>query len=108
MFIVGGFNVSPPEIEDYLLRNPKIHSVSVVGVPDERLGEIGCAFVKLKEGETLTESEIINYCEGKIANIKVPKYVIFTDEFPLNPQGKVQKFKLREKAVEELGLKELK
>jgi fatty-acyl-CoA synthase len=106
MFIVGGFNVSPTEIEDFLLKHPKIQAVSVVGVPDERLGEVGAAFVQLKKGETATAQEIIDYCKGKIANMKIPRYVFFVEEFPLNPQGKVQKFKQREWAIRELGLKE--
>jgi fatty-acyl-CoA synthase len=106
MFTVGGFNVSPPEIENYILRHPKISSVAITGVPDQRLGEVGAAFIKLKEGEKATPEEIINFCKGKIADIKVPRYVYFVEEFPLNPQGKIQKFKLREKAVKELGLKE--
>jgi fatty-acyl-CoA synthase len=106
MFTVGGFNVSPPEIENYILKHPKISSVAITGVPDQRLGEVGAAFIKLKEGEKATPEEIINFCKGKIADIKVPRYVYFVEEFPLNPQGKIQKFKLREKAVKELGLKE--
>ena len=108
MYTVGGFNVSPPEIEGFLLKHPKIEAISVVGVPDERLGEVGAAFVRLKRGETSTESEIIAFCKENIADIKVPRYVFFVDEFPLNPQGKVQKFKQREWAVEKLKLKELK
>jgi fatty-acyl-CoA synthase len=106
MYIVGGFNVSPPEIEDFLLRHPKIEAVSVVGVPDQRLGEVGAAFIRLKKGQPATETEIIDYCKARIANIKVPRYVFFIEEFPLNPQGKVQKFKQREWAVKELGLSE--
>jgi fatty-acyl-CoA synthase len=105
MFTVGGFNVSPPEIENYILKYPKVASVAVAGVPDERLGEVGAAFIKLKKGEKAIPTEIIDFCKGNIANIKVPRYVFFVDELPMNPQGKVQKFKLREKAVEELGLK---
>jgi fatty-acyl-CoA synthase len=106
MYIVGGFNVSPPEMEDFLLRHPKIETVSVVGVPDQRLGEVGAAFIRLKKGQTATETEIIDHCKARIANIKVPRYVFFVEEFPLNPQGKVQKFKQREWAVKELGLSE--
>jgi len=104
MFTVGGFNVSPPEIEDFLLKHPKIASVSVVGVPDERLGEVGAAFIKLKEGEKMTAEDIISFCKGKIADIKVPRYVFFIEEFPLNPQGKVQKFRLRERVINEMNL----
>ncbi|MFC1892760.1 AMP-binding protein [Chloroflexota bacterium] len=108
MYTVGGFNVSPPETEDFLLKHPKIEAVSIVGVPEERLGEVGAAFIRLKKGETATETEIIQYCKEKIADIKVPRYVFFIEQFPLNPQGKVQKFKQREWAVKELGLKERK
>ena len=108
MFTVGGFNVSPPEIEGFLLKHPKIESVSVVGVPDERLGEVGAAFIRLKRGQVATEKEFIEFCKDNIADIKVPRYVFFAEEFPLNPQGKVQKFKQREWAIGELKLKERK
>ena len=107
MFNVGGFNVSPPEVEEFLLKNPKIESVSVVGVPEERLGEIGAAFIRLKKGQSATEEEIIGFCKDRIANIKIPRYVFFVDKFPLTPQGKVRKFKQREWAVKKLGLKEM-
>jgi fatty-acyl-CoA synthase len=102
MFTVGGFNVSPPEIEGFLLKHPKIQAISVVGVPDKRLGEVCAAFVCLKRGETSTESEIIQFCRENIADIKVPRYVFFVEEFPLNAQGKVQKFKQKEWATEKL------
>jgi len=101
MFIVGGFNVSPPEIENFLLTHPSIENASVVGVPDERLGEVGAAFIKSKRGHKLTKDEVIEFCQGRIADIKVPRYVFFVEEFPLTPQGKVQKFKLREQAITE-------
>ena len=104
MFTVGGFNVSPPEIENYLLKHPKVSNVAVVGVPDQRLGEVGTAFIKLKEGQNVTKEEILDFCKDKISNVKIPRYIFFTNKFPLNPQGKVQKFKLREKAVKELNL----
>jgi fatty-acyl-CoA synthase len=105
MFIVGGFNVSPPEIENFLLTHPSIENAAVVGIPDDRLGEVGAAFIKFKTGHKLTQDEVIGFCKGRIADIKVPRYVFFVEEFPLTPQGKVQKFKLREEAVERLGLK---
>lgn len=108
MFTVGGFNVSPPEVENYFLKHPKVSSVAVAGVPDKRLGEVGAAFIKLKTSERATPEEMIQFCRGNIADIKVPRYVFFVDEFPINPQGKVQKFKLREKAIKELGLEETK
>lgn len=108
MFTVGGFNVSPPEIEEFLRKYPKVQDVAVVGVPDERLGEVGAAYIRLKEGEAATEEEIINLCKEKLADIKVPRYVFFVEEFPLNPQAKVQKFKLREQFIKERGIEEKK
>lgn len=105
MFTVGGFNVSPPEIENFLLTHQDIENAVVVGMPDKRLGEVGAAFIRLKKGSKLSETEIIEFCKGRIADIKVPRYVFFVEQFPLTPQGKVQKFKLREEAVERLGLK---
>ena len=104
MFIVGGFNVSPAEVENILLKHPKIENVSVVGVPDQRLGEIGAAFIILKEGQAATEEEIIAFSKERMSNLRTPKYVLFTDKLPLTPQGKVQKFVLREQAEKELGL----
>jgi len=68
----------------------------VVGVPDERWGEVGAAFIELKEGEKATEEEIISFCKGKIAVFKIPKYVRFLEEFPLTASGKIQKFALRD------------
>ena len=103
MFTVGGFNVSPPEIENFLMSHPDVQNAAVVGVPDERLGEVGAAFVKLKEGSKSKENDLIKFCRGQIADIKVPRYVFFVTELPVTPQGKVQKFKLREKAVEEIN-----
>ena len=108
MYTVGGMNVSPPEIEGFLLKNPKIKAVSVVGVPHDRLGEVGAAFIQLHEGQKATEDEFIKECQQNIADIKVPRYVFFVDSFPLNPQGKIQKFKQKEWAVKQLDLKERK
>ena len=108
MYTVGGMNVSPPEIENFLLKNPKIKAVSIVGLPDDRLGEVGAAFIQLHEGQTATGDEFIEECKENIADIKAPRYVFFVDSFPLNPQGKVQKFKQREWAINRLGLKERK
>jgi fatty-acyl-CoA synthase len=106
MFTVGGFNVSPPEIEGFIRKHPKVEDVAVAGVPEKRLGEVGAAFIRLKQGQTATEEEIIDFCKGKITDIKVPRYVFFVEEFPLSHQFKVQKFRLREMAVKELGLEE--
>jgi fatty-acyl-CoA synthase len=104
MFITGGVNAYPAEIESFLMTNPKISMVSVVGVPDRRMGEVAMAFVKLKEGETATDEEIIAFSREKMANYKAPRYVKFVGDFPMTATGKVQKFVLREGAVKELGL----
>ena len=104
MFITGGVNAYPAEIESFLMTHPKISMVAVTGVPDRRMGEVAMAFVKLKEGETATEEEIISFARGKMANYKAPKYVKFVDDFPMTATGKVQKFVLKETAVSELGL----
>ncbi len=104
MFITGGINAYPAEIENFLMTNPKISMVSVVGVPDRRMGEVAMAFVKLKEGQTATEEEIIKFAREKMANYKAPKYVKFVTDFPMTPTGKIQKFVLKEQAIRELGL----
>lgn len=105
MLRVGGENVSAMEVESFLLGHPKIKQVQLIGVPDTRLMEVGMAFVELKEGETATEEEIIAYCRGRIANFKIPRYVIFVQEFPMTGSGKIQKYKLKEKAHEILNKK---
>jgi fatty-acyl-CoA synthase len=102
MFISGGTNVYPAEVENFLYTFPKIQQVAVIGVPDERMGERGMAFIILKEGQTSNEKEILAFCRGKIANYKIPKYVKFVNEIPMAGVGKVQKFKLQESALEEL------
>jgi fatty-acyl-CoA synthase len=104
MIIVGGYNVYPAEVESLIIRYPKVKHVSVVGVPDRRLGEVPMAFVQLREGEGATETEIIDFCKEKLANTKVPKYIKFVKEFPTTLQGKVKKSELREQAIRELGL----
>jgi fatty-acyl-CoA synthase len=105
VFMPGGLNVSPEEVENILYAHSKIKQVTVVGVPDPVMGEVGMAFVELKEGEKETEEGIIQFCKGKIANFKIPKYVRFISEFPMTSTGKVQRFKLRERAICEMGLK---
>jgi acyl-CoA synthetase (AMP-forming)/AMP-acid ligase II len=100
MFIVGGFNAYPAEIEGLMLRNAKIAQVSVVGAPDERLGEVACAFVRLKRDERSDAQEIIAWCRANMANYKAPRFVEFCDELPMNASGKVMKFALRERARE--------
>ncbi|MCH7737419.1 MAG: AMP-binding protein [Chloroflexi bacterium] len=104
MIIRGGENVSPREIEEFLYTHPKIADVQVIGVPDERFVEEVMAWVMLKPGETADEEEIREFCKGKIARYKIPRYVKMTTEFPMTVTGKVQKFRMREMAIEELGL----
>jgi len=102
MLIRGGENVYPREIEDFLYSNPKIDQVEVVGVPDEKFGEEIAACIKLSDSEQATQDEIRQFCRGKLAHYKIPRYVHFVDEFPMTVTGKVQKFLLREQLAEEL------
>jgi len=104
MVIRGGENVYPREVEEFLYAHPAIEDVQVVGVPDLKYGEELCAWIKLRPGAELTEDEVKEYCRGKIAHFKVPRYVRFSADFPMTVTGKVQKFKMRETSVEELGL----
>ena len=104
MIIRGGENIYPTEIEDLLYAHPKVLDVQVIGVPDERFGEEVMAWVILKPGEAATEVEIRRFLRGKIADHKVPRYVKMTTEFPMTVTGKIQKFRMREMAVEALGL----
>lgn len=109
IYIIGGENVAPKEIEETIVRYPKVNQVYVVGVPDEKMGEVGMAYIELKAGEECTAEEIINYCRERLARFKVPRYVKFISaaELPLTSTGKVQKFRLVERAVEELGLQDV-
>lgn len=104
LVIRGGENIYPREVEEFLFRHPKIAEVQVVGVPDPRMGEELCAWVRLKPGETAEEEEIRAFCRGQIAHYKIPRYVRFVDAFPMTVTGKVQKFIMRETMVRDLGL----
>ena len=104
MIIRGGENVYPREIEEFLYTHPEVADVQVVGLPDERYGEEIAAFVIAREGAELDAEEVREFCRGRIAHYKVPRYVIAVDEFPMTVTGKIQKFKLRERAVQDLGL----
>ena len=104
MVIRGGENIYPREIEEFLYSHPDIEDVQVVGVPDARYGEELCAWVKLRPGSSVTEEQVREFCVGKIAHYKVPRYVRVTDGFPMTVTGKVQKFKMRETSIAELGL----
>jgi acyl-CoA synthetase (AMP-forming)/AMP-acid ligase II len=99
MFIVGGFNAYPAEIENHLLRHPRIAQVAVIGVPDARLGEVGSAFVVLDAGPPVESSEIIEWARREMANYKVPRSVAFLDALPVNATGKVVKDDLRARAT---------
>jgi fatty-acyl-CoA synthase len=104
VIIRGGENIYPREIEEFLLTMPGIANAQVVGVPDERYGEVVGAFVSLKQDADITEADIIDFARGKIARYKVPKYVFLVDEYPLTASGKVQKFKLRDMAKDRLDI----
>jgi fatty-acyl-CoA synthase len=104
MIIRGGENVYPREIEEFLYTHPQIADVQVVGVPDERYGEELLAAIVLKPGATLTEEEVRDFGRGRIAHYKIPRYIRFVDGFPMTVTGKIQKYKLRDAAIEELGL----
>ncbi len=107
MIIRGGENIFPREIEEFLLRHPKIVDVYVLGVPDAFLGEELLAVVRLKEGEEATGQELREFCKGKISHQKIPRYFQFVDAYPMTASGKVQKFVLREQAIRTLGLQAL-
>ena len=104
MVIRGGENIYPREVEEFLYGHDKIQDVSVFGVPDDKYGEQLCAWIKLKEGWTADEMEIKSFCKDKIAYHKVPYYVRFVEEFPMTVTGKLQKFIMRDRMIEELGL----
>lgn len=106
MIIRGGENIYPREIEEFLYLHPKISQVQVIGVPDLKYGEEVMAWIKLREGMTATADEIREFCRGKIAHYKIPKYIKFVDSFPMTVTGKIQKYKMREMAIKELGLEE--
>ena len=105
MVIRGGENIYPREIEEFLFTHPGIEQASVVGVPDQKFVEELCAWIKLKPGHAPSEDEIRQFCRGRLAHYKVPRYVKFVDAFPMTVTGKIQKFIMREKTIAELGLK---
>jgi fatty-acyl-CoA synthase len=104
MVIRGGENVYPREIEEFLYGLDGVADVQVVGVPDEKYGEELCAWVIVRAGASLDEDAVREHCRGRLAHFKVPRYVIFADEFPMTVTGKVQKYKMRETSIERLGL----
>jgi len=106
MVIRGGENVYPREIEEFLYAHEGVADVSVIGVPDAKYGEELCAWVIARSGAALDEDAVREFCRGRLAHYKVPRYVIFADEFPMTVTGKVQKFKMREASIERLGLED--
>jgi fatty-acyl-CoA synthase len=104
MVIRGGENIYPREIEEFLYTHPDIEDVQVIGVPDAKYGEELCAWVRLRPGAGINAEQVREFCAGRIAHYKIPRYVRVTDEFPMTVTGKVQKFKMRETSVSELGL----
>ena len=103
MLIRGGENIFPREIEDFLYTHPAIEEVEVIGVPDEKYGEEVCAWVKVRAGHSVREEGIREFCKGKIAHFKIPKYIRFVDSFPMTITGKVQKYKMREIMANEMA-----
>jgi len=106
MVIRGGENIYPREVEEFLYTHPDVEDVQVIGVPDAKYGEELCAWVKLRQGAELTAEQVREFCAGKIAHYKVPRYVRVTTDFPMTVTGKVQTFKMRETSIDELGLVE--
>jgi len=104
MLIRGGENIFPREIEEFLFAHPAIDNVNVFGVPDDLMGEEVAAWIRLRDGAVLDEDEIRFYCRGRIAHYKIPRYIRFVEQFPMTASGKVQKFRMREAMIQELGL----
>jgi fatty-acyl-CoA synthase len=101
---VGGENVDPAEVEEFLLGHPAIDQAQVVGVPDARLSEVACACVVFKPGQQASNEDLVSFCRGRLASFKIPRHTVVMDEFPMTSSGKVQKFLLRDMAVAELEL----
>jgi len=104
MIIRGGENIYPREVEEFLYTHPDVADVQVIGVPSEKYGEEVMAWVKLREGAPVSGEELAAWCKGKIATYKIPRHWKFVDGFPMTVTGKIQKFKMRETAIDELGL----
>jgi fatty-acyl-CoA synthase len=106
MIIRGGENVYPREIEEFLIRHPKVEDVAVVGIPDVKFGEAVCAWIRLRRGETASADDIQLFCRGQIAHYKIPVHVAFVESFPMTVTGKVQKYLIRKAMIERLELTE--
>jgi len=107
MVIRGGENIYPREIEEFMYSHPSVADVQVIGVPDERYGEELMAWIIPRPGTSVSEEAMREFCRNRIAHYKIPRYMKFVDSFPMTVTGKVQKFKMRETAIEELGLGEV-
>jgi fatty-acyl-CoA synthase len=99
MLKVGGENVDPMEVEGFLLEHPSVHQIAVVGCPDKRLTEVAVAYVQKAEGADIDGAQIVEYCRGKVASFKIPRHVVFVDEFPMTASGKIRKVELRADAA---------
>jgi fatty-acyl-CoA synthase len=104
MVIRGGENIYPREIEEFLFRHPKIEAVQIFGIPDARFGEELCAWIKIRAGQSLRAEEVRSFCEGQIAHYKIPRHIRFVTDYPMTVTGKVQKFVMRDRMIQELGL----
>ncbi len=104
MIIRGGENIYPREIEEFLYTHPDVADAQVIGVPDERFGEVIMAWVQLEGGADLSEDDLKAFCKGKIAHFKIPQYIRFVSEFPMTVTGKVRKVEMRETSIADLGL----
>jgi fatty-acyl-CoA synthase len=107
MVIRGGENIYPREVEEFLYQHPAVSDVQVIGVPDPRYGEELCAWVRVKEGHSVSGEELREWCKGRIATFKIPRYWRFVDGFPMTVTGKVQKFKMREISIAEERLEDV-
>ncbi|NNJ76194.1 MAG: AMP-binding protein, partial [Anderseniella sp.] len=105
MLIRGGENVYPREIEEFLMSHPSIQQAQVFGVPDQKYGEEVCAWIVLAPGQAMSQDDVRSACNGQIAHYKIPRYMRFVSEFPMTVTGKPQKFVMRDKMIEDLGLK---
>ena len=105
MIIRGGENIYPREVEEFLYSHPDIVDVQVIGVPDDKYGEELVAWVRLRDGASMTRDDLAAFCSGRIAHFKIPRYVHVTDEFPMTVTGKVQKYRMRETSIDLLGLR---
>ena len=102
MYISGGENVYPREVEEFLYSHPAIQEIQVFGIPHEKYGEEVCAWVQLRDGQSATEDDIKAYCKDKITHFKVPRIIRFVTEYPMTVTGKIQKFKMRDAMVKML------